>query len=240
MSSEISPSQSDGAQLYLSVWASSACDVLKKITGSDFAGVELADSEVAEAAATLRPEGVWLRFEVGQALQGKQSIGMSEADALRLAQILTGEPPDETQALSPDYQDALAELLRQFAGTAAVALKPHAGGEVTLQFAGYGAANWTPHTQSGFRLKSEQAGQFLLLLCLDSVLGNSLLPKASEKVAAPAGPSSRGATVAPAVPTVDNRNIDLMLDIDLQVALRFGKREVTLGEILELNAGAVV
>jgi flagellar motor switch protein FliN/FliY len=37
-----------------------------------------------------------------------------------------------------------------------------------------------------------------------------------------------------------NRNIDLLLDVELQVALRFGKREMSLGNILELSAGAVV
>ena len=37
-----------------------------------------------------------------------------------------------------------------------------------------------------------------------------------------------------------DRNIDLLLDVELQVALRFGKREMQLGDILELSAGAVV
>jgi flagellar motor switch protein FliN/FliY len=37
-----------------------------------------------------------------------------------------------------------------------------------------------------------------------------------------------------------SRNIDLLLDVELQVALRFGKREMALGSVLELSAGAVV
>ena len=34
--------------------------------------------------------------------------------------------------------------------------------------------------------------------------------------------------------------MDLLLDVELPVALRFGKREMPLGDILELTAGAVV
>ena len=83
---------------------------------------------------------MWLRFTVEKALQGEQAFGLAKSDALRLAQILMGEPFDGTRDFSSDYQDALAELFRQFAGAAALALKPRAGGEVSLQFAGYGLA----------------------------------------------------------------------------------------------------
>jgi flagellar motor switch protein FliN/FliY len=157
-----------------------------------------------------------------------------------LAQILMGEPFDPTQDFSSDYQDALAELFRQFAGATALALKPRVGGDVGLQWAGYDPGNWKPHLQWGFRLKSEGAPPFLLMTLLDPHLGESLAPGAPEKTPPPSGGLNRCPTLASAVASTGKRNINLLLDVELPVALRFGKREMPLGDILELSAGAVV
>jgi flagellar motor switch protein FliN/FliY len=235
------PDSASGTDFYLSVWKKSVCDVLEKIAGSAFSAVDLALPEVAEQAEALSKEGVWLRFTVENALQGEQSFGMGKSDALRLAQILMGEPFNEKPDFSSDDQDALAELFRQFAGTAALALKPRFGGEVSLQFSGYGPANWTPRQQWGVRCMSAGAGaQFLLLVLLNSALGDALDPRPSGKAPAPSGASRCQATVITAPPPKGNRNIDLLLDVELQVALRFGKREMALGDILELSTGSVV
>lgn len=254
--SEIPPSASGATAAYLSAWTKSFCDVLAKIAGSAFGAVELAAGELADQAEILQKEGVWLRFTSGNSLQGEQSFGVCKSEALRLAQILMGEPLDGTQDFSSDYEDALAELFRQFAGATALAVKPLAGGDVSLQFAGYGLADWKPHLQWGVRLKSEEAGQFLLVICLDPVLGESLALGSSEKADASSArirrrslrsrqarsseiadaPSTRSAPIASTTTGKDKRNIDLLLDIELQVALRFGKREMQLGDILEFSA----
>jgi flagellar motor switch protein FliN/FliY len=240
LSSEISPSASGGTKVYLSAWTASACDVLEKITGTPFTAVDLTPQEVTEEAETLRGKGVWLRFTVGKALGGEQSFGISKSDALHLAQILMGEPSDLTRDFSGEYQDALAELFRQFAGTAALALKPGVGGEVSFEWAGYGPGNWKPQVQWGFRLKSEGAAQFLLVILLDPDLGESLASGHSGKAAPAFAASKRRDPPTSAAATTGKRNINLLLDVELPVALRFGKREMPLRDILELSAGAVV
>jgi flagellar motor switch protein FliN/FliY len=237
---EIPLSASGGTKVYLSAWTASACDVLEKITGTAFTAVDLTPKELAKEAETLREKGVWLRFTVEKALKGEQSFGICKSDALRLAQILMGEPFDVTRDFSSEYQDALAELFRQFAATAALALKPRVGGEVSLQLAGPDPGNWKPHLQWGVRLKSEGAAQFLLLILLDPDLRESLASGPSGKAAQPLAASKRGAPVTSAPASNGKRNIDLLLDVELPVALRFGKREMLLGDILELSAGAVV
>jgi flagellar motor switch protein FliN len=237
---EIPPSASDGTEVYLSAWTASACDVLEKITGTAFAAVDLAPHEVAQEVETLREKGVWLRFTVEEALKGEQSFGIYRSDALRLAQILMGEPFDVTGDFSSEDQAALAELFRQFAGTAALMLKPRVGGEVGLQFAGYDPGKWKPHLQWGVRLKSEGTAQFLLVILLDPDLGEALASGPSGKAVPPSAASKPCAPVTSVAASTGNRNIDLLLDVELQVALRFGKREMSLGNILELSAGAVV
>jgi flagellar motor switch protein FliN/FliY len=238
--SEIPPSPSDRARDYLSAWTASVCDVLEKITGTPFTALDLSPQELAQEAGTLNKEGVWLRFKVEQAIEGEQSFGISKSAALRLAQILMGEPFNVSQDFSSEYQDALDELFRQFAGTAALALKPRVGGEVNLQLAGHDPGNWKPRLQQGVRLKSEGTAEFLMVILLDPDLGEALASGPSEKAVQPPGKPIPSARVAPAAASKGTRNIDLLLEVELQVALRFGKAEMPLGSILELSAGAVV
>lgn len=237
---EIPPPASKGAKVYLSAWTAGACEVLEKITGTAFTAIDLTPEEVAGQVKSLREKGVWLRFTVASALKGGQSFGICKSDALRLAQILVGEPFDETRDFSSEYKDALAELFGQFAGAAALALKPPGGGEVSLQFAGYGPANWKPGLQGGVRLKSKGAAQFLLVILLDPDLGESLASSSLGKAAQPSRASKQCAPLSSTAASKDMRKIDLLLDVELQVSLRFGKREMLLGDILELSAGAVV
>jgi flagellar motor switch protein FliN/FliY len=240
LSNEISPSASDGTKVYLSAWTASACDVLEKITGTAFSAEGLTSQEVAEQAETLRREGIWLRFTLANALKGEQSFGICKSDALHLAQILMGEPFDPTRDFSSEYQDALAELFRQFAGTAALALKPQVGGEVSLQWAGYDPGNWKPHLQWGFRLKGVGTTQFPLLILIGPDLGESLASRPAPKAAPPSAASNRSAPLTSAAASPGKRNINLLLDVELPLALRFGKREMPLSDILDLTAGAVV
>ncbi len=239
MSNESSSSQVDRTETYLRTWAASACDVLGKIAGAAFTTVELTADELTQAVESLKEQAVWLRFTVEKAIKGEQSLGVRRSDALRLAKILMGEPPDEGGEFNSDYQDALAELFRQFAGTAAVAVKPQVGGEVNLQLVGNDAGGWKPGRQWAIGLKSEGTPQFPLVILLDPNLCASLAPAPATTSAHPPS-ATKPAPIASPASSKANRNIDLLLDVELPVTLRFGKCEMTLGNILELSAGAVV
>jgi flagellar motor switch protein FliN/FliY len=41
-------------------------------------------------------------------------------------------------------------------------------------------------------------------------------------------------------PANDNQKLELLLDVNLALTLRFGQRDLTLREILDLNAGSVI
>ena len=241
MSNETPPSTTDRTEVYLRAWTSAACDVLQQITGTAFTAVDLTPQELAQEVGKLKQEGVWLRFTVGcsgatSPVKGEHSFGIGKSDALRCAQILMGEPFDAGRDFSAEYQDALDELFRQFAGTAALALKPVVGAEVNLSLAGHDAGNWKPSLQWCARLKSEGTAELLLVILLGPDLSASLTSSSSRKTA----PSPAAPSVSSPAASKSNRNIDLLLDVELPVALRFGKSEMTLSSILELSAGAVV
>ena len=233
---------------YLDGWLTGICDVLEKIAGTPFAASELSPQEAANEAGILEEEGLWLHFTVSSTgekpspLNGEHSFGIERSDALRLAQILMGEPFNASQDFSTEHQDALDELFRQFAGTTALVLKPRMGGEVNLALADHDRGAWKPHVQRVYRLKNEGEVQFLLLLLLSPELGQSL---ASETPAKPAPQVAMPAPTPPppATPPEESkggRNIELLLDVELPVSLRFGKIDLPLSTILELNPGSVV
>lgn len=234
MSSEMSNSESNPGKTYLETWADSACQVLEQISKSPFTPTEVPPQEVESQFKELTEGGIWVNFAANKQLTGQQAMLVSSGDAIRLAQMLMMETVDSSRPYSAEYGDALGELFRQFAGLAAQALASKFGQEVEFQFAGMDRPNWTAGHQSGFKLASEKAGEFQIYVALSPELSNS--------IPSPTGETTEPSTqvVPPPEPPLRDRNIDLLLDVDLEVALRFGAREMPLREILELNAGAVV
>lgn len=66
-------------------------------------------------------------------------------------------------------------------------------------------------------------------LCVDRKLGSAL-----------AHPAAQAVTYPPAAEPPPAANLDLVLDVELNVTLRFGQRQLTLREILGLVSGSVV
>ncbi len=77
-----------------------------------------------------------------------------------------------------------------------------------------------------------------LLICLDRELADALTaqPKNGEACAARTeateGRAGKG--------VVAKANLDLVMDVELDVTLRFGQRQLTLREVLELTSGSVI
>lgn len=61
-------------------------------------------------------------------------------------------------------------------------------------------------------------------------------PETPNPPTAPAKP----AVAAASTPAVPNKNVELLLDVNVNLTLRFGQQELTLREILDLGPGSVV
>ena len=124
-----------------------------------------------------------------------------------------------------DQQAAWAELLREVADSAAGELlattRQSCRVESCLQVeAGTGAAH-------GFRLTSP--GNSWTIQVRDELVGASQSSGVAQKAARDVVPVSE-----------QNAGVELLLDVELEAALRFGCCEMPLGEILELGPGDVV
>jgi flagellar motor switch protein FliN/FliY len=77
-----------------------------------------------------------------------------------------------------------------------------------------------------------------VVMCLNSALIEALsIPYGSESLVAGSVKSGEGATERSAPEPV---NLDLVMNVELNVTLRFGQRHLTLREVLDLTSGSVV
>lgn len=166
-------------------------------------------------------------------LRGNVAFQLPAADALFLADKLTGATPDPGAQMNDDRKQAIEKFLRQVVELAAAALKPQTG-DVAFEVNQIEPPAWTGVTV--VLTASESAGTFSLLLRLSTEM---MAPLATAQAA------TTSQTSAPVLPSQESAqsipdNLDLLLGIDLHLTLRFGERTLSLREILDLSSGSVV
>jgi flagellar motor switch protein FliN/FliY len=218
------------ARPYMQVWAESMASVLGQIAGTPFAMECLTEAP----SETPPPQESDLRVVMvaAGALRGEMSLRIPRAAALGMAQLFLGEPQDAASEFKPDYQESVEELLRQVAGHAATALKPR-WGEVQLRLeSGAVPPLWSPGA-SGWLASGSTGARHLSLEWQLSAALNAALAAASR-------PTEKKAQDARAESAGGEGNLDLLMDVELEVTLRFGERRMLLRDILELGEGSVV
>jgi len=238
MSAEEQAPNSPKMEEYLQAWGTSIGRVLQEVAGAPHTWQELSPEATRALLASLKDKSIALQFEATQHLSGNQGFLLSKKDAVRLAQLLLSEPEDGSSVVSDDHRDAIAELFRQFAGAAASALKELAGGEVSFKWVGLDPFPGQPALQSGIQWDSPGLTPLTLIAELDSTLVTALNP-ISPPVAQPLELPAPTPPPAPLVPARDPK-LELLMDVELDVTLRFGERQMVLRDILDLSAGSVV
>jgi flagellar motor switch protein FliN/FliY len=159
---------------------------------------------------------------------------LSGDEAGRFAVLLDGsvlEAPLMGEGV--DQKAGWGELLREVAEAAAGELLAKTGRKCRVE--GFAPTEGESKVSRAFQLKSGDRAWTILVR--DEVRApKPAAASAAPAAAAPAAQSAAAPAPAPAFPP----GIELMLDIELEAALRFGCREMPLGEILDLGPGDVV
>ncbi len=235
MSTEKDAARSPKLQEYLQAWGNSIGRVLQEVAGAPHTWQELSPEATQALLDSLKENSISLQFEATQNLTGNQGFVLSNKDAVRLSQLLLAEPEDGSAVVSDDHRDAIGELFRQFAGAAASSLKSLAGGEVSFKWVGLDPFPGAPGLCAGLQWNSPG----LTPLSLVAELGSPLI--AALNPATPAALDLPAPTPPPApLATVRDSKLELLMDVELDVTLRFGERQMALREILDLSAGSVV
>jgi flagellar motor switch protein FliN/FliY len=238
MSSEKPVPQRGKLPEYLQAWGTSVGRVLQEVAGAPHTWKELSPEATRELHASLKETGISVQFEATQHLSGNQGFVLSKKDAVRLAQLLLAEPEDGNSVMSDDHRDALGELFRQFAGAAASSLKGLAGGEVSFKWLGLDPFSGEPAVQAGIQWTSPGLTPLTIILDISSNLVTALNPptaSAAQTLELPAPTPTPAALAPPRDP-----KLELLMDVELDVTLRFGERQMALRDILDLSAGSVV
>ncbi len=210
---------------YLKVWTENMGQVLTQIAGAPFA----MESVLVAPTEAPAPEEHDLQVSVAAAgsLRGEMSLRVPRAVMLAVGQLFLQETQDAAAELKPDHQDALQELLRQAAGQVATALSAR-WGEAQLRVEAGAAPTWSAGARGWLVSTAGAPCRLLMEWQMSSALVAALRP-VQEKP-----PASEPAKA----PALDK--LDLLMDVELDVTLRFGKRSMLLREVLELDSGSVV
>lgn len=169
---------------HVEVWAQAFSSVLGQIAGAPLPCSILAEAPAEMPAAA---EGdVWIGCGSTGGLRGELSLRIPPSSALRLAQVFMSEPAPAGE-LTPEYKEAVLELLRQIAGLVTSALKPRFG-EVQLALeAAAGAPSWPSSATAWIRAGEDPAASPLIELQLSAALMAEL--RANKEKRRPNSPS---------------------------------------------------
>jgi flagellar motor switch protein FliN len=211
---------------FMKAWATNFAQVMEQITGAAFP-VELALEPFAQELRTRKTE-LQLTIVTGGAVHGEMVFSLPRAICAELAAIFIGEKVEAEAELTSENQEAVLELFRQVAGQTAGAVKSR-WGEVQITAQWGGVPTWTAAGTALLKTSSGETTKFLAELQVSSALAAELRAK----------PLNDGMPVKASVDEVPPR-LDRLMDVELQVSLRFGGKRMVLREILELGPAAVV
>jgi flagellar motor switch protein FliN/FliY len=236
---------------YAQIWTESFSQVIVQITGGPVPCDRRAEAPAEAAAAGA--EDLWILITSAGALRGEMRLRLSPPSVLRLGQAFMSEPAAPESPLTPDHRDSVIELLRQVSGIVASAVKPR-WGEVQLHVEAVTAApSWSPAEMFWLQAGAETPPSMLLEFGLSAALVAELRAgkvegaKASDAGKAaveslPSSPSASGLSAgSPSSGTPPLAGaLDMLMDVQLTLSMRFGSRRLQLREVLELSPGAVV
>ena len=215
-------------------WKSCFENVISQVSGNLATTFEISPEPPVAAESD-----AWYTVVAGGAVHGEMTLRLPAAVGSRLARKFLGETEQagETfaEAMSDGNKEALEELLRQIAGLAATAVAVTAGGEVQLHLTASPAPTWSSDIIVCLQTRGEAGIPVVVEIRISPALATALVPRPQSAPASPLPPphSSSGE----AMPTSSYRRL---MDVGLDVKLRFGIRRMLLREVLALSAGVVV
>lgn len=220
------------AREFMQLWAASASNVLGQIVSGVFQ-VNLSDEPPAGTLEAAESD-VHLTITVAGSARGEMSFRLPANVALEMARTFCGEGTSENKELTADDRSALDELFRQVAGHVSTAAKEK-WNEVPITVASGEAPTWSPGASGWLCSAAGTAFAVAIEWRLSAALTTSLqaLRQASSS-------ASQSLPSSPSTSESSATNYDLLMNVDLELTLRFGEREMLLKDLLELGAGAVI
>jgi len=229
-----SPAAVPDGQWMLRSWAESLGKVLAQMGGSPVNTAVL--SETPSELPSSDPRDLWILGSCSGGIRGEMSFRLPVVSAIRLAQLFTGETSPAVDKISAEQQEAVIELMRQAAGLVNSDLKPRWGDVQIRPEITAGPPSWPSAVTAWIQSGQDRANNAFLEVHLSAAL--VAVFRAEKPEERPADAATSPSTVA--VPEARPASLDLLMDVELVLTLRFGSRDLTLAAILDLTPGAVI
>jgi flagellar motor switch protein FliN len=221
---------------YLDLWANIISDRLNKLAHGPVAVQVISRMETSTGFGPKSEEGSWVRFATG--IGGEQAFFISTEDAVKLSRLLHGSGTGDAAA-EADANKTVQEVFVQ----AAADFTATAGPEDNLEpkFIGTGRPVWEGAVQATYCLSCEPEESLIVHIYVSAELASHLQSTwgtgaSAEKKRTAISSRPSAATAGPA----SDVRLDLLMDVELEVALRFGQREMLLRDILSIAPGTVL
>lgn len=221
---------------FMKVWASSWEAVLGQIAGGGM-HCDLSSTPPPDTLPT--DTDILMIAAIMGGLRGEMSLRMPQTSALRSACLLLGEPAAEGIEFSSERREAFEELLRQISGHVATALKSR-WGDVQLRWETGSPATWAEAATGWLVVRSDSGWSAATEWQLSAALHASLVSEANTSPDARSVEPAAAVPIESVSPLLASEQLNLILDVELALTLRFGTKSLLLQDILQLNAGSVV
>ncbi len=251
--------QERALQLLAQAFAAGLSEAARKGLQST-ASVSWTRTERLSLSSLLQPVPASVGMEIGfdAGINGKALLIVSKSDLARIAGMLAGLECDENMAFSPQFMESniqfiadglesASRFLTQYSGLSVHAsppqlVNPEGNNAALLQL----ADSYSNVPCLSFQVKVEKLPNDHILLLVHRDLLTSLdaqlphHPSAQSGVPAalpasyPSGSDTRSGT------TPARWNLDLILDVELEVAVSFGETQMPLRDVLKLGVGSVI
>ncbi len=241
---------------FLTALAQSLGDVFSQFTGSEWK-LALSPGQPLErhlpdgAAENAAPAGfVFYKLHFTGGMDGRLTLQLSREQAVGLAAQILGEAAETAlQDFDAKRSEALLEAVRAALKKCAASLALERG-TVSVKAGSSEELKDSPAAYS-FNVSEGGSARPDITVYFSSQLVDSLAkasePPATQEPAPPENPESEPAMPvesstppAAASRTLDEGQLNLIMDVELNVTLRFGQRQLSLREIMELTSGSVV
>lgn len=226
--SKAEPKNEDSLRSFIQAWAESLSLVLSQIAATPFS-FESSGASADDPPASAND--AYITVTAGGALQGELSLRIPADSATFLVKTFVAEQSERTE-LAKEDPAALEELFRQVAGYLSSSSKGR-WQELSLTLALAQAPSWPAAASGWIRSASAASQKIAMEWQLNDALNLSLASAPLESVVPP--PPAETASV-----TSDPARLGFFMDLELDVILRFGGRDLLLKEVLELGPGSVL
>ena len=222
----ISPEGMSAPNRYCEAWSHSLAQLLSQLSAREWSVTVAASANEFSPAARIRV--------VSEAMKTQQWIVFSSADLARFLGFFLGEGVQITQSLDATQSEATEELVRQWCGLAATALKNEFG-DISFHVQSESSVSRQGSTAVWLLNASSDEERIQVALELDELpIGTQQAQVGDVQTAA------KPIDLPRAKELFSQANLELLMDVELPVMLRFGRRQATLREILDLATGAVL